>query len=231
MRGTGKAEFTVDGKRHPRINKMVRGFFIIFMARKLLLLRHGDIGKQYQDRYIGRTDVSMSPLGHRQVRAVRALLDKEMPSRCISSPMARCRETAAAVMETADMDFTVDPDLREIDFGRWEGMAFGEIQKTFPGEINKWAEFNADFAFPGGDKIGDFQERIVGVAERLVGNPADTVLVCTHGGVIRLLICHFLGLQPWHYILFKVKHASLTTIELFGRSGILAGLNETGRAE
>jgi alpha-ribazole phosphatase len=231
VRGTGKAGITVDGKRHPRINKMVRGFFIILMAQKLLLLRHGDIGKQYQDRYIGSTDASMSLLGHQQVRSVRALLDTEGPCRCISSPMARCRETAAAVMETADMDFTVDPDLREIDFGQWEGMAFGEIQKAFPGEISKWAEFNADFAFPGGDKIGDFQERIVGVAERLVGNPADTILVCTHGGVIRLLICHFLGLQPRHYLLFRVKHASLTTIELFGGSGILAGLNETGRAE
>jgi alpha-ribazole phosphatase len=231
VRGTGKAEITVDGKRHPRINKMVRGFFIIHMARKLLLLRHGDIGKQYQDRYIGSTDVSMSPLGHRQVMAVRALLDKEMPCQCISSPMIRCRETAAVVTKAAGMDFTVDSDLREIDFGRWEGMAFEEIQKAFPGEINRWAEFDADFAFPGGDKIGDFQGRIVGVAQRMVTNPADTVLVCTHGGVIRLLICHFLGLQPWHYILFKVKHASLTTIELFNGSGILAGLNETGQVE
>jgi len=62
----------------------------------------------------------MSLLGHQQVRAVRVLLRKEMPCRCISSPMARCREKAAVVMETADMDFTVDPDLREIDFGRWK---------------------------------------------------------------------------------------------------------------
>ncbi|MGA2331584.1 MAG: alpha-ribazole phosphatase [Syntrophales bacterium] len=201
------------------------------MARKLLLLRHGDIGKQYQDRYIGSADVSMSPLGHQQVRAIRALLGKERPSQCISSPMMRCRETAAVVMETADMDFTVDPDLREIDFGRWEGMDFGEIQKAFPEEIDRWAEFKADFAFPGGDKIGDFQERVVSVAERLATNPADTILICTHGGVIRLLICHFLGLQPWHYILFKVKHASLATIELFNGSGILAGLNETGQVE
>ena len=52
MLGTGKAEFTVDEKRHPRINKMVRGFFIL-MARKLLFLRHGDIGEHYRDRYIG----------------------------------------------------------------------------------------------------------------------------------------------------------------------------------
>ncbi len=133
-------------------------------------------------------------------------------------------------METADMDFTVDPDLREIDFGRWEGMAFEEIQKAFPEEIRRdGLSSTPNFAFPGGEKIGDFQGRIIGAAERLVTNPADTILVCTHGGVIRLLICHFLGLQPWQYILFKVKHASLTTIELFDGSGILSGLNETGQ--
>ena len=199
------------------------------MAQKLLLLRHGDIGEQYRNRYIGSTDVPMSPLGHQQVSAIRELLGKEMPSRCISSPMTRCRETAAVIMETADMDFTVDSDLREIDFGRWEGMAFEEIQKAFPDKTERWAEFNTDFAFPGGEKIGDFQGRIISAAERLVTNPAASILVCTHGGVIRLLICHFLGLQFWQYILFKVKHASLTTIELFDGSGILSGLNETGQ--
>jgi len=204
-------------------------FLLFLMSQKLLLLRHGDIGEQYRDRYIGSTDVSMSPLGHQQVSAIRKLLGKERPSRCISSPMMRCRETAAIVMETADMDFTVDSDLREIDFGRWEGMTFEEIQKAFPDNTERWAEFNANFAFPGGEKIGDFQGRIIGAAERLVTNPADTILLCTHGGVIRLLICHFLGLQPWQYILFKVKHASLTTIELFDGSGILSGLNETGQ--
>jgi alpha-ribazole phosphatase len=208
---------------------MVRGFFIINMARKLLFLRHGDIGEQYHDRYIGSTDVSMSPLGHQQVRAVRSLLCKGKPCNCISSPMTRCRETAAVVMETADMDFTVDPDLREIDFGLWEGMTFNEIQEAFPGGVDRWAEFKADFTFPGGEKIADFRARIIGAAHRLEKHPADTIVVCTHGGVIRFLICHFLGLRARQYILFKVKHASVTTIELFGGSGILAGLNEAGQ--
>ena len=210
---------------------MIRGFFIINMARKLLFLRHGDIGEQYQDRYIGSTDVSMSPLGHQQVRAVRSLLRKEKTCNCISSPMRRCRETAAVVMETADMDFIVDPDLREIDFGRWEGMTFNEIQKAFPGEMDRWAELKADFAFPGGEKIADFRSRITSAARRLEAHAADTIVVCTHGGVIRFLICHFLGLRARQYILFKVQHASLTTIELFNESGILAGLNETGQVK
>ena len=151
------------------------------MARKLLLLRHGDIGEEYSDRYIGRTDVSMSPRGHRQVRAVRQLLRKEEPCPCISSSMKRCRETAALVMEAGDMKFTVAPDLREIDFGLWEGMAFDEIRKAFPGEMNGWAEFKADFIFPEGEKLGDFQARVISAAHRLETHPADTIVVCTQG--------------------------------------------------
>ena len=43
------------------------------------------------------------------------------------------------------------------------------------------------------------------------------------------MIFHFLKLKPWQYILFKVKPASVTTIELFDGGGILTGLNETGQ--
>jgi broad specificity phosphatase PhoE len=57
----------------------------------------------------------------------------------------------------------------------------------------------------------------------------DAVLACTHGGVIRSLICHFLGIPPQNHLLFAVEPASLTTIELFDGGGMLAGLNETGR--
>ena len=198
------------------------------MARKLLFLRHGDIGEEYSNRYIGSTDVSMSPRGHRQVSALRQLLRKNGPCHCVSSPMKRCLETAAVITEYQDLKFTIDPDLREIDFGLWEGMTFDEIQEAFPGGVDRWAEFKADFTFPGGEKIADFQARIIGAAHRLETHPADTIVVCTHGGVIRLLICHFLGLRARQYILFKVRHASLTTIELFDGSGVLSGLNETG---
>ncbi|HUH65591.1 MAG TPA: alpha-ribazole phosphatase [Syntrophales bacterium] len=196
------------------------------MAKKLLLVRHGEVGKEYLDRYIGSTDISMSPHGREQIKAAQPLLQSSTPDVCISSTMKRCRETAAILTEGSGMELVFDPDLREIDFGRWEGMTFEEILKGFPNDIDRWIEFRPEFTFPGGEKIGDFQARIQGVAGRLAANSADTILVCTHGGVIRLLICHFLGLPPWQYVLFKVQRASLTTIELFGESGMLSGLNQ-----
>ena len=210
---------------------MVRGFFIVCMAKKLLLVRHGEVGEEYLDRYIGSTDISMSPRGREQVKAVRPLLQGNLPDLCISSTMKRCRDTAAILTEGSGIELIFDPDLREIDFGNWEGMTFEEILEDFPDEMDRWIEFSPEFIFPGGERIGDFQARIEVAASRLAANPADTLLLCTHGGVIRMLICHFLGLPFRQYILFKVRHASLTTIELFGESGILSGLNECGGTE
>jgi alpha-ribazole phosphatase len=199
------------------------------MTRKLLLLRHGDVGEKYRDQYIGSTDISMSELGQHQVTAVRTWLLSHSIDSCYCSPMKRCREAAKIVLEQRNMDCTIDPDLREIDFGRWEGLTFDEINRDFPDDVSKWNEFDKDFSFPDGERIGDFIKRIICFADRLEAESADTVLVCAHGGVIRLLICYFLGLAPWQYILFRVKQASVVTIELFDGAGVLSGMYEMGQ--
>jgi alpha-ribazole phosphatase len=199
------------------------------MARKLLLLRHGEIGEEYLNRYIGSTDPPLGERGRRQVDTIRTYLQSRIFDHCLCSPMRRCRETVAAVLESRETAIEFDQNLREIAFGEWEGMSFDEIVKTSPGGVRRWIDFDPAFAFPGGESIGDFLERIRCVAERVSDDPADTILLCTHGGIIRTLICHFLRLKPWQYILFKVKPASVTTIELFDDGGILTGLSETGQ--
>lgn len=215
------------------IHGSVNGPWIFFggiMARKLFLLRHGDVGDEYRDRYIGSTDVSLSEQGYQQAKTIGAWLCSQHIDYCYCSPMKRCKETAAIVLKQRGVDCNVEPDLREIDFGRWECLAFDDIAEKFPDEIKKWSDFDMDFAFPEGERIGDCVGRIIGIADRLAEDPADTILVCTHGGIIRLLICYFLGLEPWQYILFRVERGTVATIELFDGAGLLCGLNESGHA-
>jgi alpha-ribazole phosphatase len=173
-------------------------FLLGFMARKLLLLRHGETGEAYLNRYVGSTDFPLSERGRLQVGVMKMFLHDRMFDHCLCSPMTRCMETAEAVAKSS-------PDL-----------------------VRRWGAFDPVFAFPGGESIVDFLERVRCVAERLIHDPADTILLCTHGGIIRTLICQFLKLEPWQYILFTVKPASVTTIELYDSGGILTGLSETG---
>lgn len=196
------------------------------MAEKLILLRHGDTGLEYQDRYIGHQDISMSEEGCRQIEALTDLIRSAEPDICVSSPLQRCRTAAEIIHQKLNIPVHYDPGLKEVDFGDWEGLTFWEIAAIWPDQVSQWARFDAKFSFPGGESFVEFLQRVKRVADMLAAAPEKSILVCTHGGIIRSLICHFLRLQPDQYILFKVKHASLATLELNGNQGILAGLNE-----
>jgi broad specificity phosphatase PhoE len=198
-----------------------------YMAGDLLLVRHGCIGEDYRGRFIGSTDLPLSRTGIRQAEALRPLFRSLNGATCLSSPMRRVRETVEAVAGPSGLQVEVDPDLREIDFGAFEGLAFDEIRSRFPDQVHGWAGLDRSFTFPGGEGIPGFLERIERIGKRIASLESETVAVFAHGGVIRALICHFLGLEPVHYVLFDVDHASVSTIRLFGNRGILACLNDT----
>jgi broad specificity phosphatase PhoE len=206
-----------------------RGIFVFrgnTMAGKVLLIRHGNTGSQYEGRFLGRTDVPLSPEGRLQSSLLAKPLQKEAAAAYIASPSRRTCETAQAALAWGALAPDLDPDLREIDFGAWEGKTFAEIHAADPEAVAGWAAYKPEFAFPGGEWIADFLKRVRKAGNRIAACPAETVAVFTHAGVIRSLICHYLGLDSRNYLCFDVKPASLTTIMLFDGKGVLTGLND-----
>jgi alpha-ribazole phosphatase len=198
----------------------------LMMARQLLFVRHAQIAPQYAGRYVGRTDVPLARHGVQQAEKLVALLRSRKPERCVCSPLLRARQTAEVLCEPIGLPVEVDEDLREIDFGHWEGRTFAEIAALDSAAVARWAELSDDFAFPGGESVGGFFTRVGRVADRLAAGPTRVVLVVAHGGVIRGSVCHFLGLPPRHYLRFDVRHATCTTVDLMEGRGVLTGLNE-----
>jgi len=209
------------------------GIFVFWgyteMADRLILIRHGDLGESCRGRYVGRTDAPLSALGRRQAVALSAPLSRLGDTRYLCSPLLRARETAGLAL--ACSGFGIDADLREIDFGRWEAMSFPEIAAADPAAVGRWAALEDAFAFPGGEAIGAFRRRIGAAADRIAADPAGTVAAFTHGGVIRLLICHFLGLEARDYLLFDVGTASLSEIRIESGRGVLTRLNDRHHLE
>lgn len=201
--------------------------------KTVLLLRHGAIARNPQRRFIGSTDLPLSATGLRQATAAARCVRDFNPERCFSSPMRRCTETARAVTGDSALELEILPELREIDFGEWEGMTFEEIKETKQSSsIERWAGFDPAFCFPGGEQIADFSNRVQRVALQISSVPQKSVLVVTHGGVIRVLICLFLGLAVRNYVLFEPGPGSLTVINHFGpQLGTLAALVPFGRTE
>jgi alpha-ribazole phosphatase len=213
------------------------------MAKTLILVRHGDVEGSRPGMLLGRTELSLSEAGRDQAAATGSLLVGLAVDRFLCSPLARARETADILADqlfiaTPAVKLEVDPNLREMDFGEWEGLTYAEAENQDPARAHEWSEFAADFAFPGGESLEAFAARVVRAAKALagleqwtgggVGKDASTVLAVTHGGVIRALICYFLGLQLRNYLLFDVGPGSVTTLRLWQGRGVLTGLWRPG---
>lgn len=223
-----------DGMRHPR-PFYGAGFFYFGetkdVAKKLALIRHGVVEDAFANRYIGKTDVGLSAVGMKQAAAAAGPIGKLGPAHFLVSPLRRAEETARIALTSGMHSFDIDADLREIDFGVWEQKTFAQICAADPESVSRWNDFDEHFVFPEGESLQSFIGRVRALAKRIAADPAETVVAVTHGGVIRFLICHFLGLDFRRYLLFNVHPASVSVIDLYGQTGVLTRLNDVGHLE
>lgn len=194
---------------------------------RLILLRHGRTG--LSRRYVGSSDVALSEEGRVQIRSLRPMLAAMQIDGLMASPMLRCTQTVDLL--GLGLPVQLDPDLREIDFGRWEGKTFAEIEAQDPDLVQDWAQGNDNFCFPDGEATAGFSSRIESVKKRLLGADVNTMLLVAHGGVIRSLICGLLGLSPQDYLLFQVAKGHYSTMDLHREGGVLTGFNLGGVSE
>jgi broad specificity phosphatase PhoE len=137
----------------------------------LLLVRHGETDWNAEGRLQGHTDRPLSDYGRRQARRLAEELEGEELEAIYSSDLARAHETAEIVGERLGLPVALEPDLREKDWGTWEGLSAVERDRV-------------EFV---GESTEAHQERMLRalrlIAER---HPGDgRVLVVTHGGSMR----------------------------------------------
>jgi alpha-ribazole phosphatase len=194
------------------------------MTETIFLVRHGEVEGYRPGMLLGRTDAHLSETGRAQAALAGRVVPLSDVGRFVSSPLARARETAGILLSADPPDLEVDPDLREIDFGRWEGLTYPEVARDEPGLASAWSEFAPDFGFPQGERLQNFAARIERAARRLAEGDPRVVVAFTHGGVIRALICHFLGLPLRDYLLFDVAPGSVAMLQVWEGRGVLGGL-------
>ena len=150
---------------------------------RLILIRHGKTRGNLEGRYIGcRTDESLCPQGVDELRALRFPDAQSV----FSSPMRRCRETAELVYPGKEIQ--VLPDLRECDFGDFEGLNYHELNGR--ADYQAWIDSGGEAAFPGGESRAAFAQRCVGAFEQCLRR-LDAGASCAfvgHGGTVMALM-------------------------------------------
>lgn len=193
------------------------------MKKTIYLLRHGHT--PLTGTYIGSTNCPLSESGIMQVKRLKNSEELNSVTRVIASPLLRCKQT----VEILDMavSTTYEASLQEIDFGRWETKTFAEILKSDPELCSSWLKNPADFTFPDGESIEVFKKRVEQAFNAITTLEDEKVLVVAHGGMIRYLICRFLGLNYKKFNSFKLEVASYAEIEYYQDFAMLAAINKS----
>jgi broad specificity phosphatase PhoE len=193
---------------------------------KLFLIRHGTTKLHANDRFWGKTDVPLSGLGIRQAGQLRERLASEKIHAIYSSTSSRARSTAEIIAAGHRPVVTACDELCECNFGFAEGLTFKEIQNVYPALAVELANWKA-VTFPGGESLEQLSERVKTFLPRLENlTPKDNVIIVSHGGPLRLLICFLMGIDTAHWQQLRIDKASLTIVETYPQTAILSLLND-----
>src|SRR6516162_3194242 len=159
-----------------------------------ILLRHGDTRLSPEHRFCGQLDLPLSASGVRQSKAAACRLAAGAPiDAVVSSPLQRAVDTAAIAAAELGLTAVTDDDLRETNFGDWDGFTLEEIQQRWPAAAAAWRR-NPEQAPPGGESFADTAHRVNRACDRLLRDHGGrTVLVVSHITPIKILLCRALG--------------------------------------
>ncbi len=196
---------------------------------RLLLVRHGETELNSAERYWGHSDVKLSALGIRQAEGLRDRLAAEQIDAICSSDLKRALVTAKTIASGRQLAVITCAELREINFGRIEGLNFEEISQLFPEFAVKWRlQRDINLEFPGGESFNELNSRVSSFADRLRRHTDDeVVLVVAHAGVLRTLICQLMGIELRCIYQIRLDLASLSIVETYPQGAIVSLLNDT----
>ncbi|MFE2725653.1 bifunctional RNase H/acid phosphatase [Kitasatospora sp. NPDC059327] len=198
-----------------------------------VLLRHGETHLTPQKRFSGSggSDPELSEKGRWQAeRVAEALVARGSVQAVVSSPMLRTRQTAETVAARLGLEVRYEDGLREVDFGAWEGLTFGEVRERHPEDLDAWLGSAKAKPTGGGESFATLTHR-VGVARDkiLARHHGRTVLVVSHVSPIKTLVRLALGAPPDSLYRMELSAASLCAVQYYadGNASVRL-LNDTG---
>ncbi len=167
--------------------------------KQLLLIRHAET--DLAGTFCGHSDPPLNAAGLAQVQRLLPLLSDAPPDAVFTSDLLRAVETADPIARFFNIPCSHRAALREIDFGRWEGLRWSEIEALDPGYAASWVQAFPSMPTPGGERFKDFESRVLDAVHAIVEETASaSVALVTHAGVMRTILRQRAGIddeQAW----------------------------------
>lgn len=200
---------------------------------RLLIARHGVTQFNQEYRITGQVDAPLSALGLRQAEALAERLAGSHFDALVSSDLVRARQTAECIAQRIGQPVILDPELREISMGAWEGRRYRELERE---ESARLARVETDptgqSGAPEGETWAQFGARVQGALARWRERfPQGNVLWVAHGGVVSVLLLHALEMSYERRNQFARGNTSLFEFEYRPSSVVIRRANDTSHLD
>ncbi len=193
----------------------------------LAVVRHGRTAWNADGRFQGQTDVPLDDIGRAQARSLAAAMASDVFDLALSSDLVRASETARIVLGERSVPLDLDPRLREMRFGAWEGLTWTQIVANDP-KLGEHDGKTPKFYTPdGGESFDDVCARVADALDTLDARAGDDarVLIATHAGVLHAMLRVALGESEATALGVRFAPATVTRLRVGPNGGSLVQLN------
>lgn len=176
---------------------------------RIHLLRHGETTDNVAGRFSGAGDACLTDRGISQMKRAATRLSRADITHLCSSPSPRTCQSAGIVMP--GMTPLLDNRLRERDMGLFEGLTHEQITRNFPQESAAWEKDWMAYEIPDGESYLKFYARVSDFWRELLLQQAESVLLSTHGGVLRASLCLVMG-DPALFWKFACRNGDVAVV-------------------
>lgn len=200
----------------------------------MLLIRHGESERARMDKPFplmdGQGDPELAREGRDQAERLSLRLTALRIDAIYVSPLRRTAQTAAPLARRTGITPRVEPGLREVYLGVWEGGLFRKmVAERDPIAERMWAEERWD-VIRGAEPMADLAARVREAIERLAAaHPGQRIAVFTHGGVIGEVLALATGSRPFAFI--GADNASISYLVIAGDRWIIRSFNDTAHLQ
>jgi len=169
---------------------------------EIIIIRHGETEWNKTGRFQGHSDVPLSAEGRAQAAMLGENLAVDHVDMIYASDLTRAMETAAPLAQRFGLEVISDPQLRELNFGAWEGRNFNDVNAENPNAMKNFYTDPEQADIPESEPFPEFQRRIAGRVREIVAQErGKRIVIVSHGASIRILLADLLSMpirSIWH---------------------------------
>lgn len=196
-------------------------------ASRLYLIRHGQVQGYERIPVYGHTDVELSEVGIMQMEHLADRLRLAEIHEIYSSDLKRSLVGARIIARHHDVPIYSKSELREVYFGRWEGLDLKEIRERYPKELEKRERDLVKYKPPGdGESISRLAKRVMACFGSILdGSRGKHILILGHGAVNRVILCKALGLSFGKMFHLQQDYGCLNVVDYYPNRTLVRLIN------